>query len=206
MGCCSSRNYLTDEDKFVALNERRVVMESSPALIEMTFKKWIGPDGLNQARLKKVFATLNVMGNELDKLMVEFKNGESFNVNELISFCVFMTCAKPQDKAAVWFDLLDTGLKNQLTYGQVKDFLEQLFKFTFKFLPRLAAGNEMTEECVEIYINSCYKMKTSFIDKHSILVCPEHTLDKEIFVSQLQIYYTLTYSEGIRTLLRKLSK
>lgn len=214
MGCCSSRNSLSREDRLISLQERKIGLNNcNPSKVELSIKKWIGSEGLTIPRLKKAAESLKIdvgdftsPDDPLVKLFKQFKTGESFNVSELISFCVFLCDARPDEKGVIWFDIADQSLRSQLTYGQVKEFIGLLYKFTYKFLPILAQGSEencLSPEVVEIYINEAYKHQTAFIEITAGKVCPEHTLDKETFIAQLNTYSKLTYSDGFRQLVRE---
>lgn len=216
MGCCSSRNTLSMEDKIIGIQEKALGVNQKPSQIEMTIKKWIGSEGLTLPRLKKAAFALNIQIGDYTSpddpivlLFNHFKTGDNYNVTELITFCVLLTPAQPDDKALIWFDILDTTLRSHLTYGQIREFLKLLFKFTFKLLPMLASGEgqmSLSSESVEIYINTCLKSEETFLDIFSKKLCPQHTLDKETFVDQLRVYSKLTYPDGIRQMLRECIK
>ena len=217
MGCCSSRNTLSREDRLISSKERKIGLSScSPISIELSIKKWIGSEGLTLPRLKKAAEALQIdIGDftspdePLVKLFKQFKTGDSFNVSELISFCVYLSNARPDEKAGIWFDIADQSLALQLTYGQVKEFISMLFRFTYKVLPILAQGDEvdcLSAENIEIYTNEAYKHQREFIENTSMKLCPEHTLDRETFLAQLNIYSKITYSDGFRQLVRESTK
>lgn len=213
MGCCSSRNTLSTEEKLISSQEKLLKIKEKPIQIEMTIKKWIGSEGLSLPRFKKAAFTLGMnIGDNTSPddpivlLFNNFKTNEQFNITELIAFCVFLTPAYPEEKAVIWFDIFDSNLRAQLTFGQIEEFLKMIFDFTFKFLPILAIGDQsgqLSSEAVEIYMNTCKINKELFLETYSKKICPEHTLDKETFVDQLRTYYKLTYSDGVRQLLRE---
>jgi hypothetical protein len=217
MGCCISRHSLQKEDNIISSNERKLnLTHCSPSSIELTIKKWVGSEGLTIARLQRAAETLQINIGDFSSpedplvlLFSQFKQGNSFNTTELISFCVFLTNARPDEKAKVWFELIDNSLQNQLTYGQIKEFLSMIYKFTFKVLPILAkedAENGLSAEERENYVSEALKFQKDFVDVYAMKLCPEHTLDKEKFMQGLGIYSKLTYSDGFRQLMREMMK
>lgn len=214
MGCCTMRNSLSNEDRIISFNERKLgISHCTPSSIELSIKKWIGSEGLTLPRFKKAAESLKInlgpFTSSHEPLVIVFKNfqsGNAFNVLELIAFCVYLCNALPEEKSKIWFDIMDCNLKSLLTYGQVKEFLSLLYRFTFKILPILSQGEgEMTlrPQDIEVYTNEALKHQRSFIDAYAIKVCPEHTLDKETFLAQMNVYSKLSYSDGLRQLVRE---
>jgi hypothetical protein len=213
MGCCTSRNSLSIEDKIISYNERKIGLSCcSPSNIEFYIKKWIGSEGLTLPRLKKAAECLKIdIGDfkspedPLAVLFKEFQVKDSFNVSDLITFCVFLCSARPNEKSEIWFNIIDSSLITEITYGQTKQFLELLYKFTFKILPLLAKGDGelgLSDEKIEIYVNEAFKCQKRFLETYAMKICPEHTLDKETFIAQMSLYSKITYSEGFRQLVR----
>ena len=205
---------LSREDRIIAFNERILGLANcSPNDIELSIKKWVGSEGLTLQRLKKAGELLKISIGDftspedpLVKLFKTFQTGDSFNVSELITFCVFLSNATPENKSMIWFDMIDQSLRSQLTYGQIKEFVSLLFKFTFKILPILSEGTGemlLTPENIEIYTNTAYKYQNDFIENISMKICPEHTLDKDMFIQQINANSKITYSDGFRQLLRE---
>lgn len=76
-------------------------------------------------------------------------------------------------------------------------------------MPGLAKDNEtmgLSSEVVEVYVNQAAKYQNEFIESLAVKLCPEHTLDKEIFVAQINVYSKISYSAGFRQLLREFIK
>jgi hypothetical protein len=185
--------------------ERKVLIFASPEKIEWSFKKWTAEDGLNEVRFKKALDAIGIGFEEnVWKLFMNFRNGDKYDLKKVICFCVFLSCAQPERKAEVWFDVLDVQVKNQLSFAQVKAFIKLIFSFTFQILPNLAIGS-LTSESLELYINTSLKSRKAFTAQYSQKLCPEPSLDKEIFKSQLQLFSKLTYSEGVRSLLHSVN-
>ena len=176
----------------------------------------MGSEGLTIPRFKKAAENLKInigdFSSPEDPLVVlfsQFKTGEAFNTTELISCCVFLTNSRPDEKAKIWFDLIDNSLQNQLTYGQIKEFLSMLYKFTFKILPLLAneeAEMNLSLEARENYVNEALKHQKDFVEIYAMKICPEHTLDREKFIQQMGLYSKITYSDGFRQLMREMIK
>ncbi|CAG9317559.1 unnamed protein product [Blepharisma stoltei] len=214
MGCCTSRYTITPEERWICYYERQLNFKSiSPKTIEFVFKKWVGPEGLTLKRFQKSSENLGINIGDLSspddniyQFYKQFKTNDTFNIDELIIFGVFECSARPEDKAEVWYDIIDKDLSGRLLTQQVKDFIKCLYKLTYKYLPKIASGTDdkfVSPEQIQVYIEKADLHSEKFSAHITDLLTSNIALDKPGFQEKLREHYKITYPEGFRVLVKE---